>query len=156
MRSVVVAAEGGRARGVDRGEPAAEIGLVSRAARLEPFEGEQAWQPVDVEHAEDLRDPEATWLAEPAQGRGLGRELPRGGVRAGLDERSCAVFERGRVRVVDVSAAGPGQRCDAAAGGAGDRLLELHTRSAARSSSSSPRQAASTMSSTVSKPRSPP
>jgi len=64
--------------------------------------------------------------------------------------------ELGRVRLVDVAAAGAPQRLHAAAGRTRDGGLEAHTRSAARSSSSSPRQAASTMSRTVSKPRSPP
>ena len=100
--------------------------------------------------------PSAARLAEPAQPGRLGRVLAGRRVRARLHERAAAVLELGRVGVVDVAAADPPQRPHGAAGGTGDGRLEAHAFSAARSSSSSPRQAASTMSSTVSNPRSPP
>ena len=143
------AAEALRARAVHDRQAAAERGRIARAALLEPLQHEQL-----VGRSENLRHAHAAGLAEPVQRGRLGLVLAGRCVRARLHERAAAVVELDAVGVVDVAAADPPQRRHRATGDARDLALEAHTR--ARSSSSSSRQAASTMSSTVSNPRSPP
>ena len=162
-------AERGRAGGVHVREPAAEL-LLARARRAAPRRSTRARgtrlpsaaertcrrRRRVVAHREDLGHGEPVLdLAEPAQAGRLGRVLAVRRSRARLHERARAVVELDHPGVVDVAAG------DAARGGqrASDRpggRLGNHSRPSARSVSSRPRQAASTRSSTRSKPSSPP
>ena len=98
--------------------------------------------------------------ASQAEARRLRGELPRRRVGARLDEGDLAVVQPDRPRLVDVAAGDlPGGRhatAERPPDRRGDRPGSAHTRPRARSSSSRPRQAASTRSSTRSNPSSPP
>ena len=92
---------------------------------------------------------------QPPQPRGLRGELPRGGVAARLDEHRFAALELHPPGVVDVAARDPPRGDHRAPEQAPGRLGD-HNRPEARRSSRRPRQAASTRSSTRSKPSGPP
>ncbi len=98
-----------------------------------------------------------TRLGQPAQTGGLGGVLARRRVGARLDERAPAAVELERARLVDRPAGRRPPAGHRGAGGAGhgfgQRARDAH---AARTSSSRPRHAASTRSSTRSKPFGPP
>ena len=126
--------------------PAPNAAGSPRDALVDPVEHEHA-----LAHAEHLGHAQRARLAQPAQRRRLGRVLPRRDVRAGLDEPERLVLELHAVGLVDVTAADPLQAPHRPAGGLADRVLQVH-----RSVASRPRQAASTWSSTVSKPSGPP
>ena len=103
-----------------------------------------------LRHRETVRD-----LAEPAQAGRLGRVLARPSAGARLHERAGAAVELDQPGVVDVAARDAAGGRERAPDRAGGRLRD-HSRPSARSTSSRPRHAASTRSSTCSKPSSPP
>ncbi len=91
------------ARGMGEGQSAPEL-LSSRRVQttggLDPLQREVIL--TDLDHA---RRPQRAGLGEPGQSLGLGRVLPRAGVRSRLHERRGAVGERDAPRLVDVPAA---------------------------------------------------
>ena len=143
------AAEALRARAVHARQAAAERRRIARAALLEPLQREQL-----VGGAENLRHAHAPASPSQRSAAASASYSPAGASARVFTNALPPVVELDAVGVVDVAAADPPQRRHRAAGDARDLALEAHTR--ARSSSSSSRQAASTMSSTVSNPRSPP
>ena len=149
------AAEGVGAGRVDPREPAPQLGLVARPRPARATRARAARQLV-ASTPSTSGTPRPFGTASQRSPAASAAYSPAGASGARLHERAPAVLQLGRVGVVDVAAADAPQRAHGAAGGLGDGRLEAHTFSAARSSSISPRQAASTMSSTVSKPRSPP
>jgi hypothetical protein len=134
---------------VQERETAPEMRLVGAPAALDPLERQEV-----VADRQDVRHGQRSGAGQPAQARGLGGEGAWNGIRSGLDERAPPVLEHGRVGVVEVAAGHAPQLRDRRAERGGERVP--HTRPSARSSSSSPRHAASTRSSTCSKPSSPP
>ncbi len=133
---------------MDLREARAERRVVAAAAFVDPVEHEHV-----VGDAEHLRHAQRARLREPAQARRLGRVLAGRDVPARLDEAEGLVRELHAEGLVDVAAADALQRSHLATGGGAHERGQAHR---GRSSSSRPRQAASTWSSTFSKPSGPP
>ena len=134
------------ARRVDLRETRAERGRVAAAAFVDPVEHEDV-----VAGAEDLGHAQAARLGQPAQTHRLGRVLAGRDTHPRLDERERLVRELHAEGVVDVPAADALEVPQVPARGRADCVGDVH-----RSESRRPRQAASTWSSTCSKPSGPP
>ena len=139
-------AERVRARRVHRREARAERRAVAAAALVDPVEHEHVV--ADAEHLGHAQRARSPSQRSPAASAAYSPGATPG---ARLDEPERLVLELRAVRLVDVAAADALERPHRAAGGRADRRLEAH-----RSESSRPRQAASTWSSTCSKPSGPP
>ena len=156
-------AERRRARGVQRGEAVAEpIVVVERRRACAPCaraRGTRSDRPAPT-RATHLRDPQRARLGQPAQAVGFGPIGVAGQALAGLDEEAIAARPARFVGVVDVAAGDPRERRLAAPEARGhdgeQRGVHDAASSRPRTSASRPRQPASQMSNTSSKPSAPP
>ncbi len=157
---VVVEPELRSAEGMHRGQRSAEL-LVEIGASLRwAHELEGQIRGPGVGDAEDLRNANGVRLFEPAKTHGFGAEHAVRRIRVGLDEDRAAIPQKNREGLVDVAAAERLRLADGdpealLEGGLQD-LTHGHSPWRSRMCSNRPRQAASQMSSTVSKPSPPP
>ena len=155
-------AEPRRPRGVQRGEAVAEpiVVVEGRRRARHVLEGEERDRVAGRRLRHDLGDPQRPRLRQPAQSVGFGAVGIAGETLARLDEDAIPARPARFVGVVDVAAGDPRQGRLAAPEARGHDREQRGVHDAApsrsRTSASRPRQPASQMSNTSSKPSAPP